>query len=187
MARWQPPNKYFIGMVGRKTEELASQVLALIIIRLPVRDRVLAALDDRPTKRYGPKVEGACNAPRELPSPRPSAPADVETSPSGRRRPRGPPQGPSDEPCIPPVERTAFPSAAPPRPRSAPASPACPPGLPTPPPCHSAPPRSPQCGSRQGVRPRHVCECVMVLSKTRLGASTSGIAPSRERESASSE
>lgn len=50
---------YFMGMVGRKTEELAGRVLALIVIRLPLGERVLAALDDSPTKRYGPHVEGA--------------------------------------------------------------------------------------------------------------------------------
>jgi hypothetical protein len=50
---------YFIGMVGRKTKELAGRVVVLIVVRLPLDDRVVGALDDSPTKRYGPKVEGA--------------------------------------------------------------------------------------------------------------------------------
>jgi hypothetical protein len=34
-------------------------LLALTLRTLPRDDRILAVLDDTPTKRYGPKVEGA--------------------------------------------------------------------------------------------------------------------------------
>jgi hypothetical protein len=50
---------YFIAAVGRKTEILATRLLVLLLSRLPVGDRLLFALDDTPTKRYGPKVQGA--------------------------------------------------------------------------------------------------------------------------------
>ena len=51
---------YFIGSVGRKTETVAT-VLFEIMINLVFSkdDRVLMAIDDGPTKRYGPKVQGA--------------------------------------------------------------------------------------------------------------------------------
>jgi len=51
---------YFIGSLGRKTEIIAAVLFALMI-RIVCRDdpRVLVAIDDTPTKRYGPKVEGA--------------------------------------------------------------------------------------------------------------------------------
>lgn len=51
---------YFIGRLGRKTEIIAVIVFELMI-RIVYRnaDRVLVAIDDTPTKRYGPKVEGA--------------------------------------------------------------------------------------------------------------------------------
>lgn len=50
---------YFLGSLGRKTRSLGSRLLHLIIERLGLPDRVLLALDDSPTKRYGPHVEGA--------------------------------------------------------------------------------------------------------------------------------
>ena len=50
---------YFIAAVGRKGKSVATQLLALLLQRLPLPDRVLLALDDSPTKRYGPHVEGA--------------------------------------------------------------------------------------------------------------------------------
>ena len=50
---------YFLASVGRKTESVATQLLALVLQILPLPERVLLALDDSPTKRYGPKVEGA--------------------------------------------------------------------------------------------------------------------------------
>jgi len=51
---------YFIGSVGRKTETVAT-ILFEIMINLVCGkdDRVLMAIDDGPTKRYGPKVQGA--------------------------------------------------------------------------------------------------------------------------------
>lgn len=50
---------YFISSVGRKTETLALRVLALLLTHLPSQERVLLAIDDTPTTRYGPHVEGA--------------------------------------------------------------------------------------------------------------------------------
>ncbi len=50
---------YFLAAVGRKTNSVASQLLALVLRILPLPDRLLAVIDDSPTKRYGPKVEGA--------------------------------------------------------------------------------------------------------------------------------
>lgn len=50
---------YFIASVGRKTEPIATRLLWLLLGGLPLPERVLLALDDSPTKRYGPKVQGA--------------------------------------------------------------------------------------------------------------------------------
>lgn len=50
---------YFIAAVGRKAETIATGILILRLRRLPTGDRILVALDDTPTKRYGPKVQGA--------------------------------------------------------------------------------------------------------------------------------
>jgi hypothetical protein len=50
---------YFIAAVGRKAETIATRVLVLLLRHLPSGDHVLLALDDTPTKRYGPKVQGA--------------------------------------------------------------------------------------------------------------------------------
>jgi hypothetical protein len=50
---------YFLGSLGRKCEMVAGGVLRLVVRTLPLGPRVLLALDDSPTKRYGPKVEGA--------------------------------------------------------------------------------------------------------------------------------
>ena len=50
---------YFLGSLGRKCEAVASQLLRLIEKRIPLGERLVFALDDSPTKRYGPKVEGA--------------------------------------------------------------------------------------------------------------------------------
>ena len=50
---------YFIAAVGRKAQPLATRLLLLLLRRLPCGDHVLLALDDTPTKRYGPKVQGA--------------------------------------------------------------------------------------------------------------------------------
>jgi hypothetical protein len=50
---------YFLSAVGRKTESVATQLFLLLLRTLPLPERLLAAIDDSPTKRYGPKVEGA--------------------------------------------------------------------------------------------------------------------------------
>lgn len=50
---------YFLASLGRKCESVAGILLLLIVRQLSLGDRLLFALDDSPTKRYGPKVEGA--------------------------------------------------------------------------------------------------------------------------------
>ncbi len=50
---------YFLTPVGRKSKSIATQLVALILRTLPLPKRVLLVIDDSPTKRYGPKVEGA--------------------------------------------------------------------------------------------------------------------------------
>lgn len=50
---------YFLEPVGRKSESIATRLLVLVLQRLPLPERLLAAIDDSPTKRYGPQVEGA--------------------------------------------------------------------------------------------------------------------------------
>lgn len=50
---------YFLGSLGRKIEPLATRLLQLLVAWLPGGERIVLALDDTPTKRYGPNVEGA--------------------------------------------------------------------------------------------------------------------------------
>jgi hypothetical protein len=50
---------YFLGSLGRKADWVAALLLRHALTRLPLGDRLLFALDDTPTKRYGPCVEGA--------------------------------------------------------------------------------------------------------------------------------
>jgi hypothetical protein len=50
---------YFLASLGRKIEPVATGLFQLLLAQLPVGDRVLLAIDDSPTPRYGPKVEGA--------------------------------------------------------------------------------------------------------------------------------
>ena len=50
---------YFLAALGRKTHAVATQLLLLVLRTVPLPHRLLAVLDDTPTKRYGPKVEGA--------------------------------------------------------------------------------------------------------------------------------
>jgi hypothetical protein len=50
---------YFLSAVGRKTKIIASRLLSLLLRTLPLPERLLAVIDDTPTKRYGPQVEGA--------------------------------------------------------------------------------------------------------------------------------
>lgn len=49
----------FLLPVGRKALELALRLFALLLVRLPLGERLLLVVDDSPTKRYGPKVQGA--------------------------------------------------------------------------------------------------------------------------------
>jgi hypothetical protein len=51
---------YFIGTMGRKSETVATVLFEIIINSICRRqNRVLMAIDDTATKRYGPKVQGA--------------------------------------------------------------------------------------------------------------------------------
>jgi hypothetical protein len=50
---------YFLAALGRKTKPVATRLLVLLLRVLPLPDRLLAVIDDTPTKRYGPHVEGA--------------------------------------------------------------------------------------------------------------------------------
>lgn len=50
---------YFVSRLGRKSEAIATSLFVLLLAKLPIGSRVVLALDDSPTKRYGPKVQGA--------------------------------------------------------------------------------------------------------------------------------
>jgi hypothetical protein len=50
---------YFLGSLGRVAECVAGRLVLLVASRLPLGDTLLFALDDTPTKRAGPFVEGA--------------------------------------------------------------------------------------------------------------------------------
>ena len=51
---------FFLQSVGRRWREVGQRVLALVVLRaIDTQKRVLLAIDDTPTKRYGPKVQGA--------------------------------------------------------------------------------------------------------------------------------
>jgi hypothetical protein len=50
---------YFLVPVGRKSKSIARQLVVLLLRVLPLPERLLLVIDDSPTKRYGPKVEGA--------------------------------------------------------------------------------------------------------------------------------
>jgi hypothetical protein len=50
---------YFLASLGRKSKEVGGALLRTIVQQLPLGDRLLFALDDSPTKRYGPNVQGA--------------------------------------------------------------------------------------------------------------------------------
>jgi len=50
---------YFLACVGRKSESIATRLVALVACTLRLPERILLVIDDSPTKRYGPKVEGA--------------------------------------------------------------------------------------------------------------------------------
>jgi len=50
---------YFFAGAGRTSKSVATQLVILVLKTLPLSERVLSVIDDSPTKRYGPKVEGA--------------------------------------------------------------------------------------------------------------------------------
>jgi DDE superfamily endonuclease len=50
---------YFLGSLGRKVEWVAGLLLSRLIAVIAPGERLLFAIDDTPTKRYGPHVEGA--------------------------------------------------------------------------------------------------------------------------------
>lgn len=50
---------YFLGSLGRKVNSVAVPLLRTIAETVAPGKRILWALDDSPTKRYGPRVEGA--------------------------------------------------------------------------------------------------------------------------------
>jgi hypothetical protein len=50
---------YFLCTLGRKVEWLAARLLRIAVAEIVGCGRILLALDDTPSKRYGPKVEGA--------------------------------------------------------------------------------------------------------------------------------
>lgn len=50
---------YFVSAVGKRVDAVAGQLLTLLFRQIGGGPVVLFALDDTPTKRYGPKVEGA--------------------------------------------------------------------------------------------------------------------------------
>lgn len=50
---------HFLQTVGRRWREVGDRVLTLVVRQAVRSSRVLLVIDDSPTKRYGPKVEGA--------------------------------------------------------------------------------------------------------------------------------
>jgi DDE superfamily endonuclease len=59
LGKGYKPFYYFLGSVGRSSQFIAGQLLRLLASSLPLDDILLFALDDSPTKRAGPCVEGA--------------------------------------------------------------------------------------------------------------------------------
>lgn len=50
---------YFLSGLGRNASLVAERLLIVVLRTLPLSERLLIVIDDSPTKRYGPKVEGA--------------------------------------------------------------------------------------------------------------------------------
>jgi hypothetical protein len=50
---------HFLATVGRNAKIVAARLFGLLLVVLPLPERLLLVIDDSPTKRYGPKVEGA--------------------------------------------------------------------------------------------------------------------------------
>src|SRR4051794_30108492 len=48
---------YFLDCVGRNAIGLVAGLLRIALDRIEPSDRLLFALDDTPTKRYGPKIQ----------------------------------------------------------------------------------------------------------------------------------
>jgi DDE superfamily endonuclease len=63
---------YFVARVGQAAEGIAASRLRLLLGALPVGDRLVLSLDDTPTQRYGPKVQGA--GVHHKPTPGPAGP-----------------------------------------------------------------------------------------------------------------
>src|SRR5437868_6758399 len=53
------PYYYFLGCLGRKVKFISSLLLRRAVAVIVPGQRLLYGLDDTPTKRYGPQVEGA--------------------------------------------------------------------------------------------------------------------------------
>jgi hypothetical protein len=50
---------YFLAALGLKARDLGLAILDLTIRQIPIGERLTLALDDTPTKRHGPEIEGA--------------------------------------------------------------------------------------------------------------------------------
>jgi hypothetical protein len=50
---------YFLGSLGRKVQFVSSLLLRRVVSVIAPEGRWLFALDDTPTQRYGPEIEGA--------------------------------------------------------------------------------------------------------------------------------
>jgi hypothetical protein len=59
VRRGWPAYYYFLSRLGRAADGMAASLLRLLLGALPAGDRLLFGLDDTPTKRQGPKVQGA--------------------------------------------------------------------------------------------------------------------------------
>ncbi|MEZ6067155.1 MAG: hypothetical protein R3B90_15955 [Planctomycetaceae bacterium] len=61
---------YFLQSLGRRWRDIGGRLLVLVLLKvLKDHERVLLAIDDSPTKRYGPKVQGGHPTPRPTPGP----------------------------------------------------------------------------------------------------------------------
>lgn len=59
IARGYRSYYYFLAALGLKVQAIGLSVLDLTIQRVPIGERLTLALDDTPTKRHGPEIEGA--------------------------------------------------------------------------------------------------------------------------------
>src|SRR5664279_586420 len=50
---------YFLDALGRKVSEVSTILLRIVLERIATEGRLTFAIDDTPTKRFGPKVQGA--------------------------------------------------------------------------------------------------------------------------------